>query len=151
MIPQIRFNYADRGLSIRPKSLLKEIVRKVFVEEKRIYSKINFVFCSDEFLLQINKDFLQHDYYTDIITFPLSNKNKPIEAEVYISLDRVKQNAKELDETFVHELVRVLAHGALHLCGYKDKSKANIKLMREKEAHYIKLYHKFHVKHKKSK
>ena len=151
MKSQIRFNYADKSLNIGKKSLMKDVIQTLFVEEKKVFSTINFIFCSDDYLLQINKDFLQHDYYTDIITFPLSGKGLPIEAEIYISLDRVKQNAKELNQAFVHELVRVLAHGALHLCGYKDKSKTDIKLMREKEAHYINLYLKFHVKHKKQK
>ncbi len=151
MKSQIRFNYADRSLNIGTKPIMKDVIQMLFVQEKKGFGKIDFIFCSDDYLLQINKDFLQHDYYTDIITFPLSSKGLPIEAEVYISLDRVKQNAKELNQPFVLELVRVLAHGALHLCGYKDKSKADIKLMREKETHYINVYLKFHVKHKKSK
>lgn len=151
MKAQIRFHYADKHLNIGPKSILKNVVLQVFIQEKKPAKKIDFVFCSDQFLLQINKDFLQHDYYTDIITFPLSNKEEPVEAEIYISLDRVKQNAKDLNEPYQIELVRVLLHGALHLCGYKDKSKADIKLMREKEAYYINVYKKFHVKHKKLK
>jgi probable rRNA maturation factor len=151
MKAQIRFNYADKHLNISPKLILKKAVLQVFIQEKKPAKKIDFVFCSDQFLLQINKDFLQHDYYTDIITFPLSNKEEPVEAEIYISLDRVKQNAKDLNELYQTELVRVLLHGALHLCGYKDKSKADIKLMREKEAYYINVYKKFHVKHKKLK
>lgn len=146
MTSQIRFNYADRSVSISPKSFLKKIVEMVFTKEKKNFSQINFIFCSDEFLLQINKDFLQHDYYTDIITFPLSTKGQPVEAEIYISLDRVKQNAKDLQQPFELELVRVMTHGALHLCGYKDKSKSQIKIMREREVYYIDLYKKFHVK-----
>jgi rRNA maturation RNase YbeY len=85
---------------------------------------------------------LQHDYYTDIITFGLSEKNQPIEAEIYISIDRVKENASNLSIAYQQEMLRVLFHGALHLCGYKDKSKADIKLMRGKEDFYIGLYNK---------
>lgn len=148
---QIRFNYADRTLTINPKCYMKEAVHNVFANEKKSYNKINFVFCSDKFLLQINKDFLQHDFYTDIITFPLSIDGQPIEAEIYISLDSVKQNAKKFSEPYELELVRVLVHGALHLCGYKDKSNAEKKLMRETESQYINHYKKFHVKQPKSK
>jgi probable rRNA maturation factor len=82
----------------------------------------------------MNRDFLQHDYYTDIITFGLSEKGEPVEAEVYISLDRVKDNAANLETTFKDETLRVIFHGALHLCGYKDKRKSEITLMRRKRS-----------------
>lgn len=137
IMSKIRFNYADRQLHFSPKSKLKALVNEVFIQEKKPMKCIQFVFCSDEFLLKVNQDFLQHDYYTDIITFPLSEKEEPIEAEIYISLERVRQNAKQLGVAFEHELVRVLAHGALHLCGYKDKSKSEIEKMRERENFYL--------------
>ncbi len=105
-------------------------------------SAITYIFCSDEFLLQMNRDFLQHDYYTDIITFGLSEKGEPVEAEVYISLDRVKDNAQTLGITYGEEARRVIFHGALHLCGYKDKKKSEIILMRKKEADYLRLFEK---------
>ncbi len=142
----IRFNYADKKLRLTPKTHLKQLVHEVFSKEKTKYSRLNFIFCSDDFLLQINKDFLQHDYYTDIITFPLSEKGMPVEAELYISLDRVRQNASIAGESFELELVRVLAHGALHLCGFNDKTKSEIKEMRKKESTYIDIYKTFHVK-----
>jgi probable rRNA maturation factor len=90
----------------------------------------------------MNRDFLQHDYYTDIITFGLSEKGEPVEAEIYISLDRVKDNAATLKTTFKEETLRVIFHGALHLCGYKDKKKSEIALMRSKEDHYLRLFEK---------
>ena len=143
---KVRFNYADRKLNFSAKTDLKRLVELIFKKEGKSLYLINFIFCSDDFLLDINRTHLQHDYYTDIITFPLSEKSHPIEAEVYISLDRVKQNAKDNKQSFTSELLRVLTHGALHLCGYKDKSKSDIKTMREKEDYYILEFKKFHVK-----
>jgi rRNA maturation RNase YbeY len=90
----------------------------------------------------MNRDFLQHDYYTDIITFGLSEKGQPVEAEVYISLDRVKDNAKTHGTTQTNETLRVIFHGALHLCGYKDKRKSEITVMRQKEDQYLRLFEK---------
>ena len=90
----------------------------------------------------MNNDFLQHDYYTDIITFGLSEKNKPVEAEIYISIDRVKDNAKQLSILYKTEMLRVLFHGALHLCGYKDKTKSEILTMRAKEERFLLLFNK---------
>lgn len=135
---KIRFNYADKTFnsSISRKSL-KLMVNQIFITEKVALSYINYIFCSDEYLLKINQNSLNHDYYTDIITFPLHERNKPIEGEIYISIDRVKDNAKSLKISFKTELLRVIAHGALHLCGYKDKTKAQILEMRNKESFYI--------------
>jgi rRNA maturation RNase YbeY len=90
----------------------------------------------------MNRDFLQHDYYTDIITFGLSEKNQPIEAEIYISIDRVKDNALSLGVAYKEEMLRVIFHGALHLCGYKDKTKSEISAMRAKEDQYLQLFAK---------
>lgn len=138
----VTFRSADRRLQITDKTKLKDFIQLLFKKEKKVLSFITYVFCSDEFLLQINRDFLQHDYYTDIITFGLSEKGEPVEAEVYISLDRVKENAKGLGITYKEEILRVVFHGALHLCGYKDKKKSEITLMREKEAYYLRLFEK---------
>ena len=104
-------------------------------------TRASFIFCSDDYLLQINRSFLQHDYYTDIITFPLSVKDEPIVAEVYISLDRIKQNAIQHNVNLFDETLRVLFHGALHLCGYSDKTKKQQLIMRAKENYYINLFH----------
>lgn len=134
---RIRFNYADRKLNYSPTSSLKKMVECVFYTERINCLEIDYIFCSDEYLLQINKSMLNHDYYTDILTFPLSLTNEPIQAEIYISIDRVKENAKIHNTTYINEIARVLVHGALHLCGYKDKSKKEIGIMREKEAFYI--------------
>lgn len=102
---------------------------------------INIIFCSDQYLLSINKSYLGHDYFTDIITFDLTEKkNSAIQAEIYISLDRVKENAK-LHQASVHtELHRVLFHGFLHLLGFKDKSKSQKDSMRKAEDKMLKQY-----------
>lgn len=100
--------------------------------------EISINLCSDDHLLQINKKHLNHDYYTDIITFELSENNE-ISGDLYISTDRVLDNAKQLNITFHVELNRVIIHGILHLCGYKDKTKAQQKEMREKENYYLSL------------
>ena len=98
----------------------------------QIISNINYVFCNDEYLLNINKEHLNHDYYTDIITFDLSDTNE-IESDIFISIDRVKENATNQNTSFVKELNRVLAHGLLHLIGYDDKTDDDKKIMRDKE------------------
>lgn len=98
------------------------------------------MFCSDEFLLQINREYLQHDYYTDIITFDLSDPGGPVRGEIYISVDRVRENAKDLGTTLRKELLRVIFHGALHLCGYKDKTRQEQARMRDLEEKYLALY-----------
>ena len=132
----IRFNYADRKLNSLSKTALKAMVLSIFEEEKVKLDTIYYIFCSDDYLLGINQSALNHDYYTDIITFPLSNKGQPIVAEIYVSVDRIKDNATQLKQPFKHELARVVAHGALHLCGYKDKTKKDIVQMRLKEDFY---------------
>ena len=101
---------------------------------------LSYIFCADEYLLQVNRDFLKHDYYTDIISFDLSKDNKLVDGEIYISIDRVRDNATELGLSFSEELHRVIFHGALHLCGFKDKLPKDIKLMRSKEDHYLSKY-----------
>jgi len=134
---KVRFNYADRKLSFTPKTALKEMVKNIFSKESTVANTIDYIFCSDEYLLQINQNALNHDYYTDIITFPLHEKGMPVQAEIYISIDRVQENATTHHTSFDQEIARVIAHGALHLCGYKDKSKADVALMRVKETSYI--------------
>ena len=139
---QVQFRSADRLLVLPGKTALKDFICELFQKEKRELGSITYVFCSDKFLLKINQDFLQHDYYTDIISFELSDKRDPAEAEIYISIDRVKENAKTLGVSFKQEVLRVIFHGALHICGYKDKSRAEQQIMRKKEDTYIGLFTK---------
>ena len=98
-------------------------------------ARIDYIFCSDAFLLEVNQTHLGHDDYTDIITFPL-NAN-PILAEIYISIERVRENAQQLQVPFDEELQRVMIHGVLHLCGYDDHEEGDIELIRKKEAFYL--------------
>jgi rRNA maturation RNase YbeY len=127
-------------VSLKERTRLKGFIGDIFKRERKKLNYINFIFCTDKFLLNINRDFLNHDYYTDIITFPLSKINSPIEAEVYISIDRIKENAKKLGNSYTKELHRVIFHGVLHLCGYSDKKHNEIILMRKKEEEYLKFY-----------
>ena len=140
----VHFFYQDIRFSFPNRTLLKRFIAKLFSAEKQRLRNINIIFCTDVALLAINKDFLQHDYFTDIITFPLSGKGEPVNAELYISIDRVKDNAKHAAVSFQAELHRVIFHGCLHLTGYNDKSSQQIKKMREREDHYLRLYAKQH-------
>ena len=101
---------------------------------------LNYIFCSDEYLLNVNKEYLDHDYYTDIITFDNSEEEELIESDIFVSLERVADNANTEKTSFDNELLRVLAHGVLHLFGYKDKSEEDAKIMRSKEEESIELY-----------
>jgi probable rRNA maturation factor len=138
----IQFHFLKSGFALRDRKKLKLFLVRLFKKERIALSSLLYIFCSDKYLLQINKDFLKHDYYTDIMTFDLSDNGHPKVAEVYISVDRIKDNSKILNEFFKNELHRVIFHGALHLCGYKDRSKAEKNLMREKEEACLKLYFK---------
>jgi len=101
--------------------------------------ELNYIFCSDEYLLNLNQKYLKHDEYTDIITFDHSFDKKKINGEVFISIARIKENAKIFKTTFQNELHRVMIHGVLHLCGYNDKTKAAQSKMRSKEDYYLNL------------
>jgi len=139
---KVNFQKADSALTLTSKTELKAFIESLFKKEKTPLATINYIFCSDEYLLSISQQFLKHDYYTDIITFGLHDKGTPVVAEVYISTDRVKDNAANHGVTYTNEMLRVLFHGALHLCGYKDKSKVDILTIRAKEDAYLKRYTK---------
>jgi probable rRNA maturation factor len=138
--PRIRFHSTIGTIPLRQRNKLKEFITFIFSAEGSILEELHYIFCSDAYLLQINQKFLNHDTYTDIITFNLSEPNKPIISDIYISIDRIRENAELLQTTFKLELHRVIFHGALHLCGYKDKSKSDNKLMRQKEDYYLARY-----------
>jgi rRNA maturation RNase YbeY len=134
----ISFNPVDLSYTLRQKTAIRTWIKKTILKEKKIVGDLSFNFCSDEYLLQVNRDHLDHDYYTDIITFDFSD-NPTVSGDIYISIDRVKDNAKTESKTFTNELMRVIIHGVLHLCGYKDKKPADARLMREKEDYYLSL------------
>jgi probable rRNA maturation factor len=134
----IEFNNIDSSYVLNGKRFLKSWIEKTIKTEKLSTGNLSFNFCSDEYLLQVNRDHLNHDYYTDIITFDFC-ENKTVSGDIYISIDRVKENAKTEHKTTTNELCRVIIHGVLHLCGYKDKKPADARLMRQKEDYYLSL------------
>ena len=133
----ISFTNQEVSLQLRDKLLLKSFLMTIFTKEGKKFKSLSYIFCTDQFLLKLNQQYLNHDTFTDILTFALSNSPLPIVAEIYISVDRVKENARDLKIDFLTELKRVMIHGILHLCGYEDHTKAEKKLMREKEDHYL--------------
>ena len=114
-------------------------IKSVVKKEGAKLASLNYIFCSDEYLKKINIQYLKHNTYTDIITFNYNPSESEIEGEIYISVDRVRENAKSFDSDFQTELHRVLIHGVLHLLGFNDKSKREKSLMREKEDTYLSL------------
>lgn len=128
---------------VKPKFIksrqLKPFIKTLVLSEGFVSGDIAIVFCSDEYLLKVNQDFLNHDYYTDIITFDYC-KNGIINGDLLISVDRVLENSFKENTSFQEELHRVVFHGVLHLCGFKDKSKKDIEKMRFKESQYLNLY-----------
>lgn len=114
-------------------------IKRVIKTEKRNLSELDFVFCSDDFLLELNIRYLNHSKLTDILTFDYSESPKSIHGEIYISIDRVEENALKYKKSFDEELHRVMIHGVLHLAGYKDKSAHEKAEMREKEEAYLSL------------
>ncbi len=132
--------FFEKETRLENRGKLKRFLSSVFKEEGRDLGSLNFIFCSDDHLRAINRDYLRHDYYTDIITFELSPKERPVEGEVYISVDRVNENARLFGVSRKKELHRVILHGVLHLCGYGDKRKTEKKEMTAKEDHYLAAY-----------
>ena len=127
--------------SLSKRKTLKLFIQTLFVNEGKELDTLDVIFCTDDYLLEINQTHLSHDYYTDIITFDLSPTNiSPTIGELYISIDRVRENAKTHQVSFTNELHRVIIHGSLHLCGYKDKKKDDIAIMRKMEEKYLGLY-----------
>ena len=128
---------------VKPKFIksrqLKPFIKTLVLSEGFVSGDIAIVFCSDAYLLKVNQDFLNHDYYTDIITFDYC-ENGIINGDLLISLDRVLDNCSKESTSFQEELHRVIFHGILHLCGFKDKSKKDIEVMRFKESYYLNLY-----------
>lgn len=136
----IFFNNADKSTSLRFRTKLKAFINQQCLKEGVHIKTLQYVFCSDQFLLDINTRYLNHNFYTDIISFDLSDKKGQLVGDVYISIDRVKENAKTGGQLYMHELLRVIFHGALHFCGYKDKKPVDVKRMRSMEDKWLKAY-----------
>ena len=130
--------YSVSTFSLKTEAEVVACIKAIAAEESCVVEDIAFVFCDDNYLLKINKEFLDHDTYTDIITFDYSVGNEII-SEIYVSTDRVQENAKKYKQTFENEIHRVMIHGVLHLCGYNDKLAEEKQIMRDKENHYLSL------------
>jgi len=141
--PQIRFQFADLRFSLKERTRLKAFLLHLAEEEGRRVEAVHYIFCTDAYLLEINRSHLNHDTYTDIITFPYSEAGAPLHSDIFISVERVRENALAFDVAFETELYRVMFHGLLHLCGYKDKSKAEVQLMRQREDFWLAAYSRF--------
>lgn len=134
--PNIFFTTNEIDFELQDPERIVEWVTDAIAEEGFDLDRIDYIFCSDEFLLDINRTHLQHEDYTDIITFPL--EENPIAGEIYISIDRVRENASSFQIAFEEELHRVMIHGVLHLCGYDDHDDDDIQEIRAKEEEYLK-------------
>jgi rRNA maturation RNase YbeY len=128
-------HFFSEGIVFKPQNIrkLKSWIKQVVLKEQNTLKELNFIFCNDEYLHNINVAYLQHDTYTDIITFDNSDRKNNIEGDIFISVERVQENAQKLGVDFETELHRVMIHGVLHLLGYKDKSPKEKALMRAKE------------------
>ena len=138
--PKVYFHTEDLKFKLPTSGAFKKWLIKSASNEDFQIEELNYIFCSDAYLLQVNKDYLDHDYFTDIITFDNSEEEGNILGDIFISVDRVKDNAAQLKLPFENELKRVMIHGLLHLMGYKDKTTAQKAKMRKKEEEYISLF-----------
>ncbi len=133
----INFFTEDITFKLKNKTTVKAWIKATIKEEAYQLNELNFILCSDAYLLRINQDYLQHDDFTDVITFDNSEGLKTIVGDIFISLERIEENAEKFQIPMLNELFRVMIHGTLHLLGYKDKTKAAKSLMTEKEDYYL--------------
>jgi probable rRNA maturation factor len=135
----ISFNY-ESDFSLEQEEVYASWIETIVESENKILGEISYIFCDDEYLHSINMQYLNHDTLTDIISFDYT-EGDIISGDIFVSIERVEDNAKDFNVPFDEELKRVLAHGVLHYCGYKDKSDEDALLMRSKEEEKIKLFH----------
>lgn len=133
------FNY-ETDFQLENESKYEDWIHSIIESEDKEPGEINYIFCDDDYLLEINKQYLDHDTLTDIISFDYCIGDL-ISGDIFISIDRVKDNAQEYDVSFNNELLRVMSHGILHYCGYKDKTQEDQLLMRAKEQEKINMFH----------
>ena len=136
---EIEFLSEDVSFTLQDEASTSNWLNTVATKEGKNILSLTYIFCSDKYLLSINKEYLNHNYYTDIITFDNSISGQGILGDIFISIDRVKENASEFNEPLQRELNRVIVHGLLHLCGYKDKTESEQNVMRQREDAYISL------------
>ncbi len=132
----IHISFEDVEAITLKRNLVKSYIRDIIIGEGYKQGEISLIFCSDHYLLEVNRNYLKHDYYTDIITFNYSSL-PVISGDLFISIDRVKENAEQFAVSFLHELMRVVFHGILHMVGYDDKSDKDQEIMRIKENEYL--------------
>ena len=132
--------YSENDFSLEREEAHAEWIKRIVQSETRKLGEISYIFCEDDYLLQINKEYLNHDTYTDIISFD-NSVGKILNGDIFISTDRVAENAKEFDVSFDEELRRVMAHGLLHFCGNSDKTEEEKMEMRRKEEEKMKMFH----------
>ena len=139
-LSKIKFHFLVKGADFRDRTRLKNFIITLFKKEGHRLESLNYIFCSDKYLLSINQTFLFHDYYTDIVTFDQSETKRIVTGEIYISIPRVRENARIYKQSFDSELRRVISHGILHLMGYSDKTTAQKAKMRMKEEACLSLW-----------
>lgn len=139
----ISFFTEDCSYTLPQKQLTKKWLKSVIENFGFSVGTINYIFCSDKEILKINNEYLGHNYYTDIITFPYTENNK-VSSDIFISIDTVKSNSEKFNQNFHDELNRVMVHGVLHLVGFDDKSKSDKIKMREEENKCVKLFNNLH-------
>lgn len=138
---KIHFFTEDISFELKGKKSIRQWIEDVVHKEGAKINELNYIFCSDEYLKQVNIEYLDHHYYTDIITFDNADNADTLESDIFISIDRVKENSQEFSRTFKEELHRVIIHGVLHLLGYKDKEEQDVIMMRQKEDDSLALLH----------
>ena len=137
MIKKIRFHDLDVKSGLTKRTILKSFLISMIKLERYKVEKVDFIFCKDEYLLELNQRHLKHNYYTDTMTFLFSQRGEPLQGEIYISIDRIKENAKTYRVSYSDELIRVIIHSCLHLCGYKDDTPRLKKSMTNVQEKYL--------------
>lgn len=139
-MPKINFFTEDISFNLKQKTLLRNWIKKVILSKGAKLNEINYIFCSDHYLKEVNIVYLDHDYFTDIITFDNSEEENHLEGDIYISIDRVQENSEQFGKTFENELHRVIIHGILHLLGFGDKTDEEAEQMRKEEEISLSLF-----------
>jgi rRNA maturation RNase YbeY len=132
--------YSENNFELKQEDQFQTWLKAVIASEEKKTGEISFIFCDDEYLLHINREYLDHDTYTDIISFD-NSVGKILNGDIFISTERVEENAGNFGVSFDEELKRVMAHGVLHFCGYKDKTDSESQIMRSKEGEKMKMFH----------
>ncbi|HEY9559906.1 MAG TPA: rRNA maturation RNase YbeY [Anseongella sp.] len=136
----IHFFSEDSPFRLKGKTKVRQWLKSVAAAENYRIAEISYIFCSDIYLLEMNRSYLDHDTFTDIITFEHTSEQDALAGDIYISVDRFRENAEKFGVSETEEMLRVMVHGVLHLCGYKDKAPEDTVAMRNKEDVYIRLY-----------